>query len=613
MDAQLHGVTFPRASLPASAHSFGSAQVDTRVGPAQIDPRIGSASASSGATLRSPGDGASASQRDFEMRELFREYSSILASSDTAAAIKARLAAISACASSQGLTGLTRYLSTSHLLIPPVLSTFISSPPLPSFSLPTPVPLSLPTSPLPLLPHLSPPSPSPLLPSLSLLLSFPSFCSTSSPLCRAMSLPSLHRLRQSLSDQVAQSSGRARIPCVLQVRFLHEPRAGAEGRRLSPPHLPLYFTCPSPAPAPAPSSHLPLHLSFHFTPPRSVFPQLNQQYSVSGSRRWLDSSSPVRLSQLLLPSGSPNSVLSSHPHPLASSRSPPALLSSLPQLHQRYAVSEDTWQQVLDFSCTIGADLSMYDSDGAWPVLIDEFVECYSRREHLGLSCDVCGRRPSVLLRSPSSHAFRQRAMDSGSGFSSFNEARWLTTNGGATTATPNFTDAEMADDPLSSLQAASSTPSALLSALSVQAGSLSATAIPGTAPVGQGPFSPTSVEPFQSPTHRTGPFSPSRGGTEGAGGAGRMGAARRGLGTEVVDGIGAGMGAVGRGIAGAYEAGGLGILGRGGGGSERVKRCWRDVREETEQRERIESISLKMARLSPPNGDCKRQRVTQW
>ncbi|CAI5532333.1 unnamed protein product [Closterium sp. Naga37s-1] len=48
-------------------------------------------------------------------------------------------------------------------------------------------------------------------------------------------------------------------------------------------------------------------------------------------------------------------------------------------LHQRYAVSEDTWQQVLDFSCTIGADLSMYDSDGAWPVLIDEFVECYSR------------------------------------------------------------------------------------------------------------------------------------------------------------------------------------------------------------------------------------------
>ncbi|CAI5466360.1 unnamed protein product [Closterium sp. Yama58-4] len=179
-------------------------------------------------------------------------------------------------------------------------------------------------------------------------------------------------------------------------------------------------------------------------------------------------------------------------------------------LHQRYAVSEDTWQQVLDFSCTIGADLSMYDSDvlipllrsptpfffsvlslspvmaGAWPVLIDEFVECYSRREHLGLSCDVCGRRPSVLLRSPSSHAFCQHTLgSSNSSLSSFNEARWLTTNGGATTATPvsttattNLTDADMAEEPLSSLQASSlqaslSTPSALLSALSVQAASI--------------------------------------------------------------------------------------------------------------------------------------------
>ncbi|CAI5964521.1 unnamed protein product [Closterium sp. NIES-65] len=548
MDAQLHGVTFPRASLPASAHSFGSAQVDTRVGPAQIDPRIGSASASSGATLRSPGDGASASQRDFEMRELFREYSSILASSDTAAAIKARLAAvsthaiilyaismahknsafvpsspflpfrsgilassdtaaaikarlaaISACASSQGLTGAWDPRTWCHAVESPVktdslsvnVSPADSSCPLHFYLLPTPPVLLPPHTCPPLPPHLSPPSPSPPLPSLSLptpplplptpLLSFLLF----------HLLPSVQSYVPSQSPQITALNplGGHAFRVFYKFVFFMSREQGQKGVDVATAVEAWRFAL------------------------AGVFPLVDScsiLYLAAGAG-WIPA----------LPSGSPNSVLSSHPHPLASSRSPPALLSSLPQLHQRYAVSEDTWQQVLDFSCTIGADLSMYDSDGAWPVLIDEFVECYSRREHLGLSCDVCGRRPSVLLRSPSSHAFRQRAVDSGSGFSSFNEARWLTTNGGATTATPNFTDAEMADDPLSSLQAASSTPSALLSALSVQAG-------------------------------------------------------------------------------------------RGGGGSERVKRCWRDVREETEQRERIESISLKMARLSPPNGDCKRQRVTQ-
>ncbi|CAI7917339.1 unnamed protein product, partial [Closterium sp. NIES-53] len=462
-------------------------------------------------------------------------------------------------------------------------------------------------------------------------------------------------------------------------------------------------------------------------------------------------------------------------------------------LHQRYAVSEDTWQQVLDFSCTIGADLSMYDSDGAWPVLIDEFVECYSRREHLGLSCDVCGRRPSVLLRSPSSHAFRQHNTGSNSSLryglwsvcvlpvhpltlpsfhtstshpfpppfpsylpasllsyalfspalsfarlfpqlapppvSSFNEARWLTTSGGFTTAiaipssyllshtfllpllssltfpaSDNIYDDDNGYDDddnndgnpeAAPLRFSSSQPGSALdsnrgifiggcssinhssnhnsnynssnnSSSSIGNSSsiynslrpfqdgmnnfnpscpttspspscpiaipLASTHRPGPiSPTGveafqtptyrQGAFSPTSVEPFQSPTHRAGPFSPSRGRAEEAGGAGRVGAARRALGAEVGSrvegGLGAVFGAAGRGVVGACEVGGVGVLGRGGGrgggGSERVKRCWRDVREETEQRERIESISLKMAGLSPPNGDCKRQRVTQW
>ncbi|CAI7824987.1 unnamed protein product, partial [Closterium sp. NIES-54] len=253
MQAHLHGVALPRASLPASVHSLS---------PAQIGPRIGPASASPGATLRSPGDGASASQRDFEMRELFREYSSAVASSDTATAIKARLTAISAYASSLGLTG-------------------------------------------------------------------------------AMALSSLRRLRQSLSEQLNPLGGRTFRVFYKFVFFLSREQ-GQKGVDVATAVEAWRFAL------------------------AEVFPLVDS---------WCD----------FVP------------------------------LHQRYAVSEDTWQQVLDFSCTIGADLSMYDSDGAWPVLIDEFVECYSRREHLGLSCDVCGRRPSVLLRSPSSHAFRQHNTGSNS------------------------------------------------------------------------------------------------------------------------------------------------------------------------------------------------------
>ncbi|KAI4366683.1 hypothetical protein MLD38_022530 [Melastoma candidum] len=43
--------------------------------------------------------------------------------------------------------------------------------------------------------------------------------------------------------------------------------------------------------------------------------------------------------------------------------------------NHRYNISEDTWQQVLAFSHCVHESLEGYDSEGAWPVLIDDFVE----------------------------------------------------------------------------------------------------------------------------------------------------------------------------------------------------------------------------------------------
>ncbi|XP_042503733.1 defective in cullin neddylation protein AAR3-like isoform X1 [Macadamia integrifolia] len=72
--------------------------------------------------------------------------------------------------------------------------------------------------------------------------------------------------------------------------------------------------------------------------------------------------------------------------------------------NQRHNISEDTWQQVLAFSRCVHEDLEGYDPKGAWPVLIDDFVEhmyritpsngCCSLR--LGCNCGELEVQPCI-------------------------------------------------------------------------------------------------------------------------------------------------------------------------------------------------------------------------
>lgn len=38
-------------------------------------------------------------------------------------------------------------------------------------------------------------------------------------------------------------------------------------------------------------------------------------------------------------------------------------------------INKDQWSNILEFSRTISQNLDNYDVDGAWPVMLDEFVE----------------------------------------------------------------------------------------------------------------------------------------------------------------------------------------------------------------------------------------------
>lgn len=45
------------------------------------------------------------------------------------------------------------------------------------------------------------------------------------------------------------------------------------------------------------------------------------------------------------------------------------------------AITKDVWTQFFEFTITINTDFSNYEEDGAWPVIIDEFIEYCKKKK----------------------------------------------------------------------------------------------------------------------------------------------------------------------------------------------------------------------------------------
>eukprot|EP00897_Mesotaenium_endlicherianum_P003957 jgi/Mesen1/358/ME000001S02668 len=84
---------------------------------------------------------------------------------------------------------------------------------------------------------------------------------------------------------------------------------------------------------------------------------------------------------------------------------------------QRHTITEDTWRQVLDFSRSVHEDLTNYDPEGAWPVLIDEFVESMCRIQGRTTRCPLCHSPEGSFCRCQA--ASRQVSASLGSHFDS--------------------------------------------------------------------------------------------------------------------------------------------------------------------------------------------------